>query len=109
MRAAGTTHGGGKSDDAVDDAATRNPHTIRNRREKARASMNQSTNGVRDAACPLGTRGRTRLVRLVRGRGGGGESDRSLAEPRVVVPDEGQRRLGHERHLRDAACPISTG
>ena len=57
MRAAGTTHGGGKSDDAVDDAATRNPHTIRNRREKARASMNQSTNGVRDAACPLSTRG----------------------------------------------------
>ena len=27
--------------------------------------------GVRDAACPLSTRGGTRLVRLVRGRGGG--------------------------------------
>ena len=27
--------------------------------------------GVRDAACPISTRGGTRLVRLVRGRGGG--------------------------------------
>jgi hypothetical protein len=29
---------------------------------------------VRDAACPLSTRGGTRLVRLVRGKGGGGTS-----------------------------------
>jgi hypothetical protein len=36
------------------------------------AALRVMRHGVRDAACSLSTRGGTRLVRLVRGRGGGG-------------------------------------
>jgi len=48
--------------------------------------------GVRDAACPLSTRGGTRLVRLVRGRGEGlgracsGAKLKSLRSPILSVP-----------------------
>jgi hypothetical protein len=44
---------------------------------------------LRDAACPLSTRGGTRLVRLVRGRGGGGKATsvkRGVAGPPRRVP-----------------------
>ena len=87
-----------------------------------------------DAACPLSTRGGTRLVRLVRGRGGGGANllrggvrrggHGLLARERVVVVVR-VRRPPRQRHLvrdlvwraqpqRDlgpcarGTCPIST-
>jgi hypothetical protein len=57
---------------------------------------------LRDAACPLSTRGGTRLVRLVRGRGrgGGGTRPRRLAELPAVLT---RRRVG--RPPRPAAGP----
>ena len=69
--------------------------------------------GVRGrAACPVSTRGGTRLVRLVRGRRGGCAGARGGArrleglELGAELVDE---RLLVERLVRDAACPISTG
>ena len=72
--------------------------------------------GVRDAACPLSTRGGTRLVRLVRGRGngGGGGISTSLLEVEHLRPGVGvcphaprEERLGihavQPRHLRARA------
>ena len=41
---------------------------------------------MRDAACPLSTRGGTRLVRLVRGRGGGGTAAASRAPSHHTPP-----------------------
>ena len=55
--------------------------------------------GVRDAACPLSTRGGTRLVRLVRGRGGGGGDLRAEHEgvPALLLLGEDPRVLALRR------------
>jgi hypothetical protein len=57
--------------------------------------------GVRDAACPISTRGGTRLVRLVRGRGGGhawrGGSRRAVQEAQHLC----RRRAGRARRRRE--------
>jgi hypothetical protein len=52
------------------------PRPPRPRRAAGGASHGRraSAYGVRDAACPLSTRGGTRLVQAVRGRAGGGEA-----------------------------------
>jgi len=51
------------------------------RRGRCAALARPRAVGVRDAACPLSTRGGTRLVRLVRRRGGGGRCVCRRAEP----------------------------
>ena len=49
---------------------------------------------MRDAACPLSTRGGTRLVRLVRGRGGGGRLVRGVSAcVRLLSYDRARQRL----------------
>jgi len=69
---------------------------------------------VRDAACPLSTRGGTRLVRLVRGRGGGGPSHFSpsvsfrLAHPSSPDRLPSARRCRRPLSKRSFASP-STG
>ena len=52
---------------------------------------------MRDAACPLSTRGGTRLVRLVRGRRGGGAEDLRIRAQKV--------ELWPERAFADQPAP----
>jgi hypothetical protein len=88
----------------------------------------------RDAARPVGTGGGTRRVRLVRGEGRGGKTDREakpdapLVEPRCVhlqvhTVNNQSTKVGGSLHTsthstpfselgrgtRGAACPVSTG
>ena len=66
----------------------RSPHEVR-----------RGLYGVRDASCPLSTRGGTRLVRLVRGKGGGERSPQEMRrglgdDPRALARRRGARRGG---------------
>ena len=69
--AAGCDKGGGGVRGGARDARHRRPRPNGAPQPKS-VKRHSSTYGVRDSACPLSTRGGTRLVRLVRGRGGGG-------------------------------------
>ena len=58
---------------------------------------------MRDETCPISTRGGTRLVRLVRGRGGGGEEVRPLGliaagERRSVEPRRAEATARRAQH-----------
>ena len=65
--------------------------------------------GVRDAACPLSTRGGTRLVRLVLGRGGGGGgASAPWRGSQGTVAGGGRLCRCRAAAVRDAACPLST-
>ena len=74
----------------------------RRERSRARRRLRRRLWAVRDAACPPSTRGGTRLVRLVRGRGGGG--GKPSKSPRTAA-----RGLCQRARCRRARAPRARG
>ena len=76
-----------------------------------RAALVEACARVRDAACPLSTRGGTRLVRLVRGGGGAGQGwqadRRARAQARARAHPDRSRSCRLRRFLSRMATAVA--